>query len=97
MFYAAEHRYDIRFCNDYIALYRFANKAERDTFVSDRNFIESGDGNMKTEEVTRDEARRKFPEAFRIVGDCHDVCDERDWLKSDDGYEFWSHDNLYEW
>lgn len=96
MFYAAEHRYDTMVCNDYIILYRFGTKAQRDEYVEGKNFEECGKGNLKTEAVTRDEARRHFPDAFRMVGDFHDASDVRDWRKND-GCEFWSTDNLYEY
>lgn len=94
MFYAARHTYDINVCNDYCTLYRFATKAERDQFVEDRNFAEASGGNLKTEELACSEARRHFPEAFRLVGNFHEESDKRDWLKRDN-YEFWSADNLW--
>lgn len=88
MFYAADHYYDVSFCNDFATLYRFVTKAERDAFVEDRNFIEAGKGNIKTESVTRDEARRHFSKAF-VITDQHLENDMRDWTVRD-GIEQWS-------
>lgn len=94
-YYAASHYYGTEFSNDYCTLYRFATKAERDQSVGDRN-DEEGAGSYKTEALTRNEARRHFPNAFRMVGDFHEVSDERDWRKDDgDTYEYWHADNIY--
>lgn len=96
-YYAAYHAYGIEFCNDYIMLYRFGTKAERNAYVENANYDESGMyGGYRTETVTRDEARRQFPDAFRTVGDFHDTCDMRDWHGSDE-YDYWCTSNLYEW
>ena len=47
--------------------------------------------------VYRDEARRHFPKAFRMVGDFHEESDERDWLKLEDcDGEYWHRDNFFE-
>lgn len=94
-FYAASHYYGTEFCNDYACLYRFDNRKERDEFVSDCNHSE-GAGHYKTESVTRDEARRHFPNAFRMVGDFHDYSDERDWKDNDGNGEYWCDSNLFE-
>ena len=95
--YAAEHHYGIEFCNDYSTLYRFATKAERDSFVENINFNEAGMyGGYCTEAVTRAEARRHFPNAFKRL-DVHDEADERDWHESDaSAYAYWSTCNLWE-
>lgn len=94
-YYATYHRYGIEFCNDYDILYRFATKMERDAFVEDANYNETGRyGGYRTESVTRDEARSHFPDAFRRF-DCHDTADERDWLKEDAGtVSYWSQSNF---
>lgn len=82
MFYAVKHYRDVRFCNDYSTLFRFESKSERDDFVYESNFKEAAECcHYKTEAVTRDDARRHFPNAFRMVGDFHDVTDQRDWLE----------------
>lgn len=60
-FYAAKHYYGIEFCNDYSTLFRFESAKERDEFVDDSNYEESSNGSIKTEAVTRNEARRHFP------------------------------------
>lgn len=77
-FYAAYHRYGTEFANDYDTLYRFDSKEARDEFVSDSNFDESATGSTKTEAVTRAEAVRHFPKAFRVL-EYHDEPDARDW------------------
>ena len=77
MFYAAIHQYGIDFTNDVTSIVRFTSKSARDEFVSDEVF----DGSYHREAVTRDEARRHFPEAFSLK-DFHDGCevlDSRDW------------------
>lgn len=95
-FYAADHHYSTDICNDFSVLYRFATRAERDAFVDHRQTVEAASGSIKTETQTRDEARRHFPHAFRMVGDFHDVSDERDWIEHDGGaWAYWHEDNLY--
>ena len=93
-FYAAYHRYGINICNDYEILYRFPTQAARDKFVDDDEW----DGNnYHLESLDRDEARRHFPKAFRMVGDFHEESDERDWLKLEDcDGEYWHRDNFFE-
>jgi hypothetical protein len=94
-YYAAYHRYGIEFCNDFDTLYRFDNKAERDAFVEDINFNEAGlYGGYRTEAVTRSEARRHFPNAFKRL-DAHDEADERDW-KQGAASAHWSTCNPWE-
>ena len=78
-YYAARHTYSILFCNDYSKLFRFPTKAMRDEFVEEANYYEAAQGGYKTEAVTRKEARRHFPNAFRLVGNFHDHVDMRDW------------------
>ena len=78
-YYAARHTYSILFCNDYSELFRFTSKSVRDDFVEDANFFEAQKGGYRTEAVTREEARRHFPNAFRMVGNFHDHVDMRDW------------------
>ena len=92
MYYAAGHQHDVRFCNDFVVLYRFLTRAERDRFVEERNFADSGRGNLRTEPVTRSKARRHFSGAF-TMNDQHDRSDERDWMERD-GVMFWSTDNI---
>jgi hypothetical protein len=95
-FYAAEHHHGVEFCNDYSTLFRFATKAERDAYVEVSNFSESANGNVKTEAVTRNEARRHFPNAFRMVGDFHEETDERDWLAgATETSAYWHSSNIY--
>lgn len=95
-FYAAHHAYGIEFCNDYTTLFRFSTKAERDTYVEDSNFSESGAyGSYRTEAVTRNEARSHFPNAFRTF-DSHFEADERDWMKgATETSAYWSESNIY--
>ena len=97
-FYAAYHAYDIKFCNDYCTLFRFATKAERDAYVEDANYDESGRyGSYRTEAVTRAEARRHFPNAFKLF-DTHGEADERDWHEAySKTSAYWSTSNFYEW
>ena len=98
-YYAAEHHYGIEFCNDYRWLFRFTSREQRDKYVEDANWEEvSRGGCYQTEAITRAEARRHFPNAFRTVDDCgytHDVSDARDWLKDTDSCEYWSANNIY--
>ena len=90
-YYAAEHAYGIEFCNDYCMLYRFNSKADRDAYVEDANYDESGRyGGYRTEAITRAEARRHFGNAFRLY-DTHDVCDLRDWhVTVSKPFDYWS-------
>lgn len=78
-YYAARHTYSILFCNDFSKLFRFESKETRDWFVEEANYCEAAQGGYKTEAVTREEARRHFPKAFRMVGNFHDDVDMRDW------------------
>jgi len=83
MFYAARHMYGIEFINDYMVLFRFTTKRERDEFVDDANFDDASAGSgYRNEAVTRDEARRHFPKAFRTL-EFHDEPDARDWRKGE--------------
>lgn len=95
-YYAATHAYGIEFCNDYMTLFRFDTRAERDEFVFDSNFREAGAyGGYRTEAVTRDEARRRFPLAFRMT-EMHDVADERDWMAGATATSsYWNRHNIY--
>lgn len=94
-YYAASHYYGVEFCNDYSTLFRFTTKAERDAYVEEANFREAANGSIKTEAVTRHEARRHFPNAFRMVGSFHDETDERDWLKgATDTSWYWCSTNI---
>lgn len=95
-FYAAYHHYGIEVCNDYATLYRFSTKAERDSYVDNENYREAGAyGGYRTEAVTYKEARRHFPNAFKLF-DTHDEADERDWHDIENS-AYWSTSNLYEW
>ena len=95
-YYAAHHIYGVEFCNDYGTLFRFDSKAERDEFVEDSNWKEAGAyGGYRTEAVTRSEACRHFPNAFRTL-EYHDNADERDWRQG--GTEtsaYWCESNIY--
>ncbi len=94
-YYAAKHYYDVRFCNDYSTLFRFSTALERDQYVDNANIDECEAGNLKTEAVTRDEARRHFPNAFRMVGECHYETDERDWLVgATESSSYWCSTNI---
>lgn len=94
-YYAAHHTYGVEFCNDYKTLWRFATKAERDEFVEDSNWKEAAAyGGYRTEAVTRAEARRHFPKAFRTL-DCHDEADERDWIQgATETSQYWDSWNI---
>lgn len=95
-FYAAKHYYGIEFANDYSTLFRFNTKAERDAFVIDSNFDESATGAIKTEALTYSEARRHFGNAFRMVGNFHDVSDMRDWIDgATETSSYWCKSNLF--
>ena len=93
-YYAAKHEYGIEFCNDYVTLFRFATKAERDEFVDNANYDEQAAyGGYQTEEVTAAEARRHFPMAFK-ERDVHYEADQRDWRKgATETSWYWSADN----
>lgn len=95
-YYAAKHYYGVEFCNDYSTLFRFATAAERDSFVDDCNWKEaSAYGGYRTEAVTRAEAQRHFPKAFRLL-DSHDEADGRDWVQgATETSEYWSASNIY--
>lgn len=95
-YYAAQHYYGIEFCNDYRTLFRFTTAAARDSFVDDCNWKEaSAYGGYRTEAVTRDEARERFPLAFRMT-EMHDVADVRDWLDgATDTSSYWDKHNIY--
>lgn len=95
-YYAAKHAYGIEFCNDYMTLFRFATKAERDEFVDSSNFDEAAAyGGYRTEAVTAAEARRHFPRAFREY-DYHDEADERDWRGgATETSWYWNSHNVY--
>lgn len=99
-YYAAAHAYGIEFCNDYRTLFRFTTAAERDAFVEDARFKELGGGNIRTEAVTRDKARSKFPNAFRTLdfldGDAGRDADERDWRDgATETSAYWNSHNIY--
>ena len=95
-FYAAKHYYGIEFGNDYSTLFRFESAKERDEFVDDSNYEEAASGSIKTEAVTRNEARRHFPNAFRMDGDYHEETDERDWLEgATETSAYWHSSNIY--
>ena len=96
-YYAAAHHYGIDICNDFATLFRFPTRAARDEFIDREQFREAASGSIKTETQTRDEARRHFPNAFRLVGDdFHDRSDERDWISHDGGsWSYWCESNLF--
>lgn len=95
-YYAAHHTYGVEFCNDYDTLFRFSTKAERDAYVEDSNFDEAGAyGGYRTETVNYKDARRHFPNAFRMF-DLHDEADERDWMQgATETSAYWCKSNIY--
>ena len=100
-YYAATHAYGIEFCNDYRTLFRFDTVAEREAFVESEHFREAAAyGGYRTEAVTRDKARSKFPNAFRTLdffdGDAGRDADERDWRDgATETSAYWNSHNIY--
>lgn len=100
-YYATEHQYDVRFCSDHMTLYRFESMEARDGFVEARNDNEAEKlGHYLTESLNWQEARHHYPHAFKMVGDFHEVSDERDWLEGKDGVSkmvvsYWSEGNFW--
>ena len=88
-FYAAYHTHGTEFCNDIDYIVRFDTRAARDAYVDRDKF----DGSWRREAITRDEARRIFPQAFRLLDarDANDgVMDARDWRSDVEGEEFFA-------
>ena len=87
-YYAATHHYGVNVANDYATLYRFDNAASRDAFVD----IDD----EKREAMTRAEARRAFPGAFRTTA-YHTRTDSRDWIEHHDTctWAYWCESNIY--
>lgn len=87
-FYAAYHAYSTEFSNDVLYILRFETKQKRDAYVND----ELWDGDYKREKITRKQAEKIFPDAFRLT-DARDLgccIDARDWTSDTPGAEFFA-------
>ena len=93
-YYAAVHSYGINIANDVHTIYRFDSKKARDEFIDREGWNGSS---YHREAVTRDQARRIFPDAFRMVGNSHDRTDMRDWIEHHDTctWAYWCPSNIY--
>ena len=88
-FYAAYHTYSTEFTNDVAYLVRFDSKAARDAYVDG----EQWDGKYHREAVTRKQAERIFPRAFKYTDERdynRDIIDARDWSSDDPDTEFFA-------
>jgi len=82
MYYAINHAYGIRTISARDSLYRFNSRAARDEWVS-ADPMRGGD--YTREACTREEARRRYPAAFRC-----DVVNPSEWDGDASTPKFWT-------